>query len=406
MLKLAMINMMLTLPATSSVELRDCLAVLDRVDATTVRLEIDDQPLDRLVEELEPQLPCGLRVDVAALKTAGLRVPARLSMRVNGSAALAALAGLAQYIGDEHHRPRVEVFGGEMVITSAEAAAGMRFTEVYEVRDLLAQDEATRAALENPPPTQKTDAVEQEDEVLPAEQTPGPADAAPDRKAADDSQAKPAEVGAEPPPRDAVTQLTMLLSNHVDPDDWIRFGGDCIEFDAHGTAIVLTAPATTHRKFAAVLSKLRAANPTALAIEAAIIELPRATFARLSSRHELSSPTLARSLCESKESTIRWQTQGLVAIGQTLAAQSASQAGHGASDATLEIVPSIDRDSGALMIRIDAGWSDGGGRCLVQTSAPIPPAPAIGAAVVEFPQDAPSPDGIARLLTVVIRRAG
>jgi hypothetical protein len=392
---MTMMVLALTQTALGSAEFEDCLALLDRLDATVITLDVHEQSLENVIDELAPQLPCGLRLDLPALKAAGLRIPSRVSLRIMASSALGAMAGLAQTLGDEDHRPRVEVFGGEVVITSAQAAAGMRFAEVYDVRDLLAREEAVNAALEPQPSDESTDD--------PAGEPPA---GSPPRNPPSQTPDQPGKPSAaeSAPPRDPVTQLAMMLSNHVDPDDWIRFGGDRIEFDAHDSSLVLNAPATTHRKLAALFAKLRAARPASLAFEVAILELPRATFTRLASRNELNSSALARALRASSEATLRWRAQGVVALGQTLAVQSTPKEAQGGATVTVEFLPTFEFDSNTLAIRIDAAWSDGTNHCMIRTTTAMPPAPEGGAATIEFPQDQSGPDGGTTRLLIITSR--
>jgi hypothetical protein len=304
-----------------------------------------------------------------------------VSLRADSSTCLKVLASLALVIADEFDRPVIEVFGGQVVLTSPSASAAMRLTAVYDVRDLLTDGHSTDRLGEaaSPAPTGDKaaamgDGGEKPRETNPAPAKPGAPGAANggDRSRHENPAAAPVEQGADdgkPPtaPLSAAERFSSLLMDHVDPEAWENFGGSRAQLSERDGVLIVSAPASIHRRLREMLSQLRAANPTALIVEALIIDLPQPELTRLSRLHDGAGSALAQTIRAVPEAVVVWQTREIVGIDATLAVESRAAE----TVIHLSLKAGFDRDRGLIRIDIDASTVMGPDQRALRTTASI-----------------------------------
>lgn len=366
----------------ASDELERAMTVLQSADESRLAIDVRDEPLVQALAEIGAQMPVPVRADWKALQRLGVREDATITLRLRGVAGLAGLASLALGLGDEFERPVFETDGSGMVLTSINGAATMRVTGVYDVRDLL-----TNAAL-----------VQHLRETAPMMDGPavgdGTADEQPPNAQPSDSastKTDPQQVRLTPG-----EQLVLLITDHIDPEAWINFGGDRGKISERDGLIVLTAAPMVHWRFRSALERLRAADPRSLAIEAVIVELPRAAFNRLSQMHSVGSAGLAAAVRADAEASVLWRSGDPVMLDKNLEAESVT----GDTKVRVVIEPTFDREKGTVNLAVDAVVDTQSDQRRVKTTIAITSDSA--AVPIELPASGAAPK--IRMLVLTMRR--
>jgi hypothetical protein len=369
--------MMLASIAAGVDELAANLELLGRQDAEIISVRYQDQPLREVIDDLDERLPTSVRADWDALDFIGVEPRQTVRLTIESAPASSVLRSIEIMLGREDNRPRFEAFGGQLVLTSGRGSAAMRHTAAYDVRDLIAGDrqDGVGAAIDAPQP------VPGDDEAAPQEE-------------------EEAEVSGAAPPRSRTPgeQFMMTLTDHVDPDAWVSFGGDRAEIGERDGVLIVTAPATTHRRLRETLEQLRAASPTGVAVEAAILDLSRDAFERLERRHQPGSSALARALTISAEAQPLWTLHAQAALGDSIFAESSD----GGAAVRFELTAAYEKTDGVLRLSINVSSKAGEDqRSLATTAALTGPDRAV---IVELPAATANPAAGTRLLVVVPKR--
>jgi hypothetical protein len=357
-------------PATN--ELDRAMAVLQSADESRVAVDLREETLAHALMEIASQLPVPFRADWKALERLGVREDTTVTLRLNGVAGLAALASLALGLGDEFERPVCETDGTGLVLTSINGAATMRVTGVYDIRDLLANELLVGHLRETAPMMHDT---------------------TPDREADRES---PGEATSQPVRLTPGEQLVLLITDHVDPDAWINFGGNRGRITERNGLILLTAPPMVHRRFRDALSRLRAADPRSLAIEAVIVELPRTAFDKICRLHGTGSAGLAAAVRADAAASVLWRSGDPIMLDNQLIADSVT----GDIKVRVAVEPVFDRESGTVNLTVDAAVDSPGDQRSVKTTIAIT-SDAI-AVPIELPASGSAPD--IRTLIITLRR--
>ena len=360
--------------AGASDELKQAIERLERLDAISLSVNYQGQVLKVVVDDLNARLPVPIRADWETLRRLGIRQTDQVWLRLDRTSASTVLAGLALAQGDEFGRPTFESHAGQIVLTTVEATEAMRLVDIYDVRDLIA-DESLVQGLRERLPIEPPETIGDES---PSE------DAAPEDPGADDSPLAPSveellSESAAPPPPTPGEELLLLISDHVDPEAWINFGGSRARISERDGVVFVTAPPTTHRKFREVLRQLRMADPASVTIEAAIVDVPREAFGRVVRLFDRSTSALVRAIRAESSGTVLWQATSVVAMDELLRVES----GDGDVQVTLDLRPGFDRDKGSLIMTVVAATHDGSDHRRVQTTVAFPPGSV--AAVIELP---------------------
>jgi len=401
--------------------LEQALALLDEMDAATISVDYQNERLVNIVRDLDERAAISLRADWDALSGIGVHQRDEVTLRFYGAGLSTVLAALALQLGDEFERPIVEVYAGQIVLTTLGATTAMCLTDVYDVRDLLLDAAVLRSLRNEAPPVSKEalsvppaadeDAAAAEESSDEAPEDEGGSGSDTKSRDVDDSPDAPAAAGppefplpelappagqAPPRPLTAGEELMTLIAEHVDPEAWLEYGGSRARIGERNGVVIVTAPATTHRKLRDVLRRLRRANPSGVTLEAAIVDLPREVFARLARRYELSSSALGRAIMLADDADLRWQATSVVALGDRLSAESEREG----VAVKLALTPRFDRETGILRIEVEVRSSDGGDRRFVSTTVTIPLRQ--GGAAIELPGATAGPS--VRLLVLIPRR--
>ncbi len=171
----------------------------------------------------------------------------------------------------------------------------------------------------------------------------------------------------------------LLISDHVDPEAWINFGGSRARITERDGVVFVTAPPTTHRKFREALRYLRMANPASVTIEAMIVDVPRDDFDRVVRRYDRGPSALVGAIRAASTGTVLWQARSIVAMDELLQVES----GDGDVKVALDLRPGFDRDKGSLIMSVVASTHHGSDHRRVQTTVAFPPGSV--AAVIELP---------------------
>ncbi len=379
-------------------QLQAAIRRLDKLDRVVLSVDYQDEPLARIMADLDQRMPVELRADWPALKRIGVRGHERVSFRLSNASAATVLAGITLVLGDEFEHPIFEAHGGQIVLSTLAMTAAMQLVDVYDVRDLLADGRAVerlRAELRPPAPPEATpdrppeDAREtgpqREPDSGSAPQTP--ADAEVERLLADVPSTRRLSPGED---------LLRLISDHVDPEAWIQFGGSRAKISERNGVLMVTAPPTTHRRLREALRLLRLTIPSSISLDAAIVDLPAVRLTALGRRHERGTAALAEAILATAEATVRWRTVAVVSIGSVLEVES----GWDDVVASLRLRPSFDRETGRLSLAVEASLRLDADHRRVSTTASF--AHRRGGAVIELPPARPSE--VRRLLGLTYHR--
>jgi len=380
-------------------QLQTAIRQLDELDWVVLSVDYQDEPLERIMADLDQRMPVELRADWPALKRIGVRGHERVSFRLSNASAATVLAGLTLVLGDEFEHPIFEAHGGQIVLSTLAMTAAMQLVDVYDVRDLLADGRAVerlRAELPLPAPPELSPEASPERPAEDARQT-GP-QREPDSGSAPQTQ-EAGEVerllGDVPSTRllSPGEELLRLISDHVDPEAWIQFGGSRAKISERNGVLMVTAPPTTHRRLREALRLLRLTIPSSISLDAAIVDLPAVRLTALGRRHERGTAALAEAILAAAEATIRWRTVAVVSIGSVLEVES----GWDDVVASLRLRPSFDVETGRLSLAVEASLRLDADHRRVSTTASF--AHRRGGAVIELPPARPS--DIRRLLVLI-----
>ncbi|MHC5112947.1 MAG: hypothetical protein ACYTGP_00800, partial [Planctomycetota bacterium] len=374
-------------------ELERALDQLARLDEVRVSVELADEPTVRVIDELARQASMPVRADWGALELIGIDPRDRVTLDLASASLATALAGVAMQIGDGLDVPVIEAHAGYVVLTTFDATAKLTMSDVYDVRDLLTDEEAAsrmrearELARDRQPPDPEPEATSQP-ESEPDEEP----DAAPDTQPA--PAGGPAGLGrlteeelaklreqAPAPRRSPAGELMAIIAEHVDPEGFVDFGGARTSITDRGGLVMVSAPPSVHHRFRDMLARLRTARRTAVAVEAAVVDLPRTQLATLTRRYDLSSARLARAVIRDREAHVRWRTTSAALIDRELSVE--SQEGEGILVA-VKMVPRFDKAAGTLTVDLDVSTRHGQDHRSLRTTVPIPPRD--GGAVLELP---------------------
>ncbi|MFK7961675.1 MAG: hypothetical protein AB8G96_14255 [Phycisphaerales bacterium] len=397
------------------------LDLIDELDRTRISVDWVEQPLLRVVTELETVHGVPLTVDWESLRELRVQERTVVSVRADALPAFSVLQMLALQVGDEFDRAVIEPWADRMVLTTSEALPRIMMSDVYDVRDLLSPDEragGTSMATPGTPgapgtPGPDASAPEQDGDDDRGARDPGADDArngdaddandagerAPDRGPLGRRNAAPSVLGAMPsPPEDFVERranspaeaLLASMLEHVDPEGWARSGGMRGRITERDGILIISAPATTHRNLRRMLDTLRRTAPRGLNLQVVVLQVPPGTWDTIDRRYDPSTEIFARRLMDAAGVTRRWSQRSSVAIGDTCRIR--DEPGAAAVDQPtvgLEITPTFAVDTGTLTLAIDFSWRDGGLRTLNSRL----PVPMLGGALSVSLPGAASPDG-------------
>ncbi len=384
-------------------QLQTAIRQLDELDWVVLSVDYQDEPLERIMADLDQRMPVELRADWPALKRIGVRGHERVSFRLSNASAATVLAGLTLVLGDEFEHPIFEAHGGQIVLSTLAMTAAMQLVDVYDVRDLLADGRAVerlRAELPLPaPPEVSPKASRGASPERPAEDA---RETGPQREPDSGSAPQTQEAGeverllGDVPSTRLLSpgeELLRLISDHVDPEAWIQFGGSRAKISERNGVLMVTAPPTTHRRLREALRLLRLTIPSSISLDAAIVDLPAVRLTALGRRHERGTAALAEAILATAEATIRWRTVAVVSIGSVLEVES----GWDDVVASLRLRPSFDVETGRLSLAVEASLRLDADHRRVSTTASF--AHRRGGAVIELPPARPS--DIRRLLVLI-----
>jgi hypothetical protein len=370
--------------AASADELEDAIALIERLESESASVDFDDLPIARVIDELGARTPVPVRADWTALERIGVSPRDDVRVRLDEAPLWTILGGIAIQLGDEFERARFETWAGQIVLTSAQGSAAMQATAVYDVRDLVAAGAAERMRADT---DADADADADTDADTDADATPGLGEmTAPplDEMLARVRAARPLTPGEE---------LMALVTDHVEPESWSRAGGSRASISERSGVFIVTAPPTTHLRLRRALDRLRAAFFTTVTMDAAIVDVPQATFDRLARRYGLSTVAFAHTVLAAEDAVVRWRSVSSAAVDRTLVIES----GGAGTSVTLRLVPSFDRERGTMTVSVAAEMIAGDDRRRVETEVTI--AVRTGAVTIQLAPAAPAET--VRMLVVI-----
>jgi hypothetical protein len=188
-------------------------------------------------------------------------------------------------------------------------------------------------------------------------------------------------------------ELLSLVTEHVEPESWSQAGGSRASISERSGVFIVTAPPTTHLRLRRALDRLRAAFFTTVTMDAAIVDVPQATFDRLARRYGLSTVAFAQTVLAAEDAVVRWRAASAAAVDRTLAIESSG----GGTSITLRLAPSFDRERGAMTVSLAAEMIAGDDRRRVETEVTI--AVRTGAVTIQLAPAAPAET--VRMLVVI-----
>ena len=396
-------------------ELNRAIEILERLDGIPLTAEYRNEKLEEVINDLNGHLPIPVRADWRSLERLGVHPDDQVTLRLNPTVASTVLAALVMTIGDEFERPVFEAHAGQMVLTSLQGSAPMRITATYDVRDLLANEELIQqlrddfTAPDQQPATQPDSAHEPEakpapdaaPEPAPQNEPMGPLSR---RHGPGGNPNLPIPHFDEQPPTPQQSrplspgeQLYMLITDHVDPEAWMNFGGDRARVSDANGVLMITATPSVHRSFRDALDALRRANPSTITIDAAIVDLPRSLYEQLVRQSPPNSAPLAAAIRTASASKILWQTTAGVALGAHLDTESSSED----ANVRIALASAMDPKAGVLTLAVEASTKHGADQRRVKTSIALTGDQ--GAAVIEL-APATRSDSVRLLLLIPDRR--
>jgi hypothetical protein len=349
--------------AAQGTGLESALHLLERLDEIQVSADFDRRPLGEVVEELGRASRVDLVVDWKALQALGIRARDPLTLQLRPAPMSTVLSALLLTIGDDFARPVYEVHAGAVVITSIEGTAPMRLTDVYDVRDILA-DERTVRELRGGGPEPVKPEVRPDDE--------------PDDDPDGDPDGDPGDAATAPERISPGLELLYMIVEHVDPEAWIDFGGARSRITERDGVLVVSTGATTHQRLRSALSRLRSANPSGVRLQASMVDLPSERWGRLLGRYPAGSRALAAAVLRDVGATVTWRATVGGRFDTPMEVESVGD------DRTVRLVVTPRRgETGVVDLVLDAESLEGTSRHAVKTTIAL--APQLGAAVVEMP---------------------
>ncbi|MHC4947638.1 MAG: hypothetical protein ACYTG1_05185 [Planctomycetota bacterium] len=386
-----MTSLLIACLAAAGGELEQALVLLDGLETQRISVRYDDEPLAAVLDDVAARLAAPVRGDWPALERLGVEPDDRVSLRLDDTPGLSVLSALALQLGDEFEHATCEVHAGRLLLTTIQATADMRLLDVYDVRDLLADEAVVERLRTEAPP------------IGPPAEDDAPAEPAePGDEPDDDDDPPPAsrpDAAAGPDlPAPTVRPLTpgeallLLISDHVDPESWVNFGGSRALIGERDGVLFVTAAPTTHRRFRDALRRLRRSNPAAVRVEAAVVEIAADELARLARRHDAGSRRLAAAVRRSDGATVLWRAATETAVGARYEAATDTPAGG------IELVLAPTLDAGRGLVRLEIGLAVRRGDETRELSTTAAFAPRREAAVIEVPAPAPGE----RILVLVL----
>lgn len=370
-------------------DLEASLNLLDELDHVRLDVDYHDAGLEEIIDDLNARSGLSIRPDWDEL--AGLGVDHYTSLTIiRDSIRLAdVMSTITAALDDGISRAIFEAHHGEIVFTSEDATAEMALTAVYDVRDLLARG-AVEALDSLSPPIEPAilDKSESESEEG-AEQE-------------EDADTGAAEEALDAPRRELTPaeDFMLHLSDHVDPEAWIEYGGQRARYTDRNGVLIVSAPPSVHRNLQNALRQLRRANPSGVTIEAGIVEIPRSMYDRMIKRYGSSSASAARTALLARDGLVLWRSDATGSMDKTISIDSRSEGTH----ITLAMTPHFQAEKGLLQLDVDVNTTAGDDQRSVATTITFPATR--GAAMIELPagpSDGRANDSV-RLLVLIPRR--
>ncbi len=361
--------------------LDEAFTLLDQMSTTSLEVSYDEAPLREVLADLNDRSSIPARADWRTLDRLGVTPDAPISLHQRHGSISNLFSAIVLQLGDEFDRPTWEIHAGLVVLTSPEATAPMSLTDIYDIRSLL-QDESTLQRLQSEQPA--------------LQPPPDPAE-----KLSDDSPDQLENKESEESESAGFTPLTpgeelmRLISYHIDPDAWVEFGGTNAKISERNGLLFITAPPRTHRRFRHALDRLRQMNPTALSVEARIVDVPRTTVERLSRRYGKSSRRFVLSILREEKTLNIWRADLIVALDQKGEIETTDDE----TEFRLSLQPHQDAESGLLSLQINAQTKQGADQRQIKTEITLPTPDSI--IVLELPPAHPEEDGTLRLLLIL-----
>ena len=381
-------------PALAADELDRCVELWERLDREVLTADYEAQPLEEVVEELSRQLAVPLRVDWEALDELALHGGSMATLRVEFAHATSALRALAQSLGKSHRRPLVEPFGDQIVLTSPAGAAAMRLTACYDIRDLLGDAVAIgqlKGHHEADKPPQNADQPPGDGSGHATERELPPPDDDDERRELDDI----VDDAAPPRPLTPGEKFAWLLTDHVDPDAWIEFGGNRASISERNGVLIISAPPSTHIRVRDALRRLRGVNGTSILLDAAIVDLPLDAFQLIARAHPSGSAAMAQAVLHGADARVLWRTTSVLAPGSPMSIESESEE----IAVTLDLDASLDESGTNLLLNAQASSIHGADRRSVKTTATF--IEKRGGAIIQLP--AATTGQTVRMLVLLVR---
>jgi hypothetical protein len=363
-------------------ELDAALEVLDRLDRVAITAEYAAVPLTQAIVDLATRLPVPVRVDWRALDRLGVDDDDEITLTIDRANGNSALASMAFCLGDELERPIFEVHAGQLVLTTIEGSAAMRLTTAYDVRDLLANAGLVEQLRNQRPQPQVGGEARADPPELPqVHPIPEPLGQPPGHEGEHDELPRPPAENAAAPERQPTPgeQLLWLITDHVDPEAWMNYGGNRALITEIDGVLMVTATPRTHRLLRQALQQLRRANPAMISLTAMIIDIPRASHQRLARQHDSDSAAFAAALRARSDARIVWSADQPIAVGSELNTLSRAAG----IEVNVSVKPSFDQARGILVTAVNASTTAGDDHRQVNTTLALHPGH--GCAIVDLP---------------------
>lgn len=123
------------------------------------------------------------------------------------------------------------------------------------------------------------------------------------------------------------SEFMPLAEDHIDPEGWQRNGGEVQHATTVDGAVIVSAPASTHRRLSQLLDELRATRPAAVGISIDLLRVPGEPFRALAMEASDSGEVVTGAALESLRGASRLAAPTLVAVMDLEAAATIVQGG-------------------------------------------------------------------------------
>ena len=240
---------------------------MHRMDNTAVPVQFAQHDFSQTMRFFEQVTEAPMYVDWKALNTIGVAKDTPVDVHLAEMPASRALTRVLEQMGDDFERPEWVVEDGMVVVSTESALRRRTTTDVYDIRDLLAEIPQFDSAPEldrNAPGTQRR-----------SYNGTNMSMASSDSLFDDDDQAD------KPTREDTIDRVVSIIQENIDPAGWQSMGGTTGRINEFNGNLIITNTPKNHQDITGLLSELREVRALQVNIEARFLSVATNWFERI-----------------------------------------------------------------------------------------------------------------------------